>query len=166
MNSPSGRWRSSRSPWLADVALAVVVAAVDVAATAAASSAQSDLRHPGGLGYVLVVLAALPLGARRRWPRSVFGLTLAPTLIYLGVGYANGPVAVPVILALYTLALVVDRRRSTLVAVTTVVALVVVKAIQGTGLGEPHYRERSRLDRRPVVSGLVGQQPSGLCGRR
>jgi signal transduction histidine kinase len=71
-------------------------------------------------GYGLIVVAALPLAARRRWPVAVLAVSTAAIVAYLLVGYPYGPFMASCSIAVYTVAVALPLRPA---AVTSGVAL-------------------------------------------
>jgi hypothetical protein len=71
----------------ADLLLAVVVAAVQVAGTYAAAQHQPDRRGLDLLGVLLLSAGPLALVARRRHPVAVLGVAFATTLAYVLADY-------------------------------------------------------------------------------
>lgn len=101
------------------MALAVVVAAIQVGGTLAA--AQHDVttrRVPGALGIALLAVGPLALVARRRYPVAVLSIAWASTLAYWTIGYRRGPIFFGLICA-YFAAVMTGQRRT---AHTTLVA--------------------------------------------
>ena len=96
--------REHRLPTWADALLVVGLAAVVLGATTASGFHQTDGRTLDWLGYVWLVVAALPLLVRRRFPLSVFVVSAALTFTYYGSGYPGGPVIVLPAVALFALA--------------------------------------------------------------
>jgi signal transduction histidine kinase len=92
----------SRSTLLADAALAVGLAAFSLVGTYFASHQQADHRPFDPAAAALVVVAAAALTARRRYPVAVLALVFGATSIYLLIGYANGPIWFPLIIAYFT----------------------------------------------------------------
>jgi signal transduction histidine kinase len=118
---------------LLDILLTGFVLVADVAITAVFTGHQHHLETPGPVGYSLIVIGALGLLSRRRWPMQSFTATLAVTLVYFGLGYVNGPVMVPSIVALYTVALLSSRYTSIVGGVVAIVSIVLVKGAGGAG---------------------------------
>jgi len=98
-----------------DAAIAVALAAVQVAATYAAAQHQPERHTFNALAAVLLAGASLVLTFRRRWPRTVLWATLAFTLVYWVIGYGRGPVFFSLILAFGT-AVYMGRRRGAVTA--------------------------------------------------
>jgi signal transduction histidine kinase len=132
--------------WVADGLLAAAVGAVGLA-TAMASDTVGTGRTPwrplDGLGYLLLVIGPLALVARRRWPLGVLAVVEAVSLVYSARRYPEGGTGFTAFVALYTMAVLVDRRW--LVAAATAVALVLAVFMEvgfyGTTVieGEPLY---------------------------
>ena len=66
-------------------------------------------RHPALAAYLVVALPALALGWRDRAPAGVFALAVAGDVAWAGLGQIDGAALVPVIVALYWLALTRPR---------------------------------------------------------
>ena len=80
---------------------AVVVAAIQVGATAGAAHDQSAAERPyEPLAWGLLVLSAAGLLLRRRSPEAALVATAVPVWVYLALGYSGGPVYLAVIGAL------------------------------------------------------------------
>lgn len=61
--------------------------------------------------FVLVALCILPLTLRHRWPLPVLAFIAAATSLYQALGYPPSMALVGMLIALYTVATLVDRRR-------------------------------------------------------
>jgi signal transduction histidine kinase len=85
---------------VADVGLAVLVAAANVVAISVASEPQS--RSPDALAYVLGVVIGAMLLVRRRWPLAVLIASAALLFLYYSLNYPGIPPAVALAVALYT----------------------------------------------------------------
>ena len=93
-----------------DAALAIGLAIFGVVGTYFASAQQQPLRRPFEAGAAaLVVVAALALVARRRNPVVVLAVVFGATLLYFLIGYRDGPIWFPLIVA-YTTAAVRGHR--------------------------------------------------------
>ncbi|MGP3913546.1 sensor histidine kinase [Nonomuraea sp. 10N515B] len=62
------------------------------------------LRAPDALGTALVVLACVPVAARRRWPLAALCAGLAPEAVLTAAGYGNGVPGVAGLVLLYSVA--------------------------------------------------------------
>ncbi|MEU6641411.1 sensor histidine kinase [Saccharomonospora sp. NPDC046836] len=89
----------------ADVLGPLVLAAFVLVVTTVAAPHQPEARTLDVLGYGLLVGAALPLFVRRRFPLTVFAVSMACTVAYYWTLYPGGPAIVLPAFALYTLAL-------------------------------------------------------------
>jgi signal transduction histidine kinase len=123
----------TRSPtglpaWVADVALAMVLAVALVGALAV-EHGRHDLGRAAWLGYGLSVIAALAVIGRRRRPLMVFALTLTVALIAIAVVAPAGSISLPVVIAVYTLAQLDRRRRALALAVLAGVALALARGL-------------------------------------
>lgn len=95
-----------RAAWAAslpDVALAVGLAVFGVIGTYAASQQGQPLRRPFDAGAAaLVIVAALAVTWRRRHPVLVLAVVFGVTLGYFVIGYHDGPIWFPLIIAYFT----------------------------------------------------------------
>jgi signal transduction histidine kinase len=88
-----------------DVALAIGLAVFGVVGSYFASQQHQPLRRPFDAGTAaLVVASSLALIWRRRWPLAVLGFVYATTLVYFLIGYPDGPIWFPLIVAYFTAA--------------------------------------------------------------
>jgi len=119
---------SKRSSWVFDSVAAVIIAAVLLLGSIAEANAKVHPAppHPGVAGYLLVVIAALVLVVRRRAPVACWAVSITAVLVYTGLGYVDGASLVAVMIALYTVVVTGDRRRSLIIGTITVVALMTV----------------------------------------
>jgi signal transduction histidine kinase len=119
VNETLRRWRVP----LADLMLAVVLAAAGVAI---ARLIDPHLR-PGtpldAWGAALIVMAALALAVRRRWPIVAVAGSAGATTLYLLLGHSYGPIMVSLGIAVYTLARHCPPRQSAIVAAAVLAAL-------------------------------------------
>jgi signal transduction histidine kinase len=121
----SVRWLARLPAWAPDALLALVLAGVLVGARALESGS-----HRAALsGYALSVLAALAVAFRRRWPLGVLAATLAIALLVIAVASPTGAISLPVVVAVYTLAQVQERRRAALMALAAGVALALARGL-------------------------------------
>ncbi|MEV3982735.1 sensor histidine kinase [Nonomuraea sp. NPDC049758] len=77
---------------------------------------QRPLADLGHLGYVLLIVSGVVIAFRRRWPVPVFVTTALTSLVYYGLDFPDGPSALALVVALYTLAAFGDGRRSLVIA--------------------------------------------------
>lgn len=118
---------SRMPPYVQDALLALLVTVMQVQGTVGRIHANPDtvirpLAELDHLGYALLVVSGLAIAARRRWPVEVFVITAAASLTYYAVDYPDGPGWVSLFVAIYTVALRGDGRRS-LVVVSAGIAI-------------------------------------------
>jgi len=90
---------------LVDAAVVAVSGLISVGGTALASTHQTDDHGFGAVGITLLVVAVLALAFRNRYPVPVLAVVVAATMSYWSLGYARGPVFIPLIVALVTVLL-------------------------------------------------------------
>jgi signal transduction histidine kinase len=112
--------------WALDAALALALAAALVGVRAAEAH---GLQRAAWLGYALGVVAALLLAGRRRWPLAVFAGTLAIALLAIALASPSGAISLPVVIAIYTLAQLEQRRRAALLALLAGIALALARGL-------------------------------------
>ncbi|PZF97807.1 two-component sensor histidine kinase [Micromonospora deserti] len=110
-------WRES----VGDGALALALLAVGLAGTGPAAADEGGTAD--GRGYALVVVAALALAVRRRWPFVTLAVAAVATTAYLVLGYPYGPILVSFFVAVYTVA---THRTVRPAALASAVALVLL----------------------------------------
>lgn len=98
----ASRQRPAPSAIGVDVALFVVVSGLGIAMFV--TGGEVDARAPDVVGAVLLVVAALPLLARRQWPLLAFTVQLAIVLLYLALDYAGGAELPAVLAGVYSVA--------------------------------------------------------------
>ncbi|MEV6365525.1 sensor histidine kinase [Micromonospora musae] len=94
-----------RSGWretAADVPLALALLAVGLVGTGPATAQQGVTAD--GAAYAPVVVAALALVVRRRWPFGTLAVTVLAATAYLVLGYPYGPILLSLLVAVYTVA--------------------------------------------------------------
>jgi signal transduction histidine kinase len=126
----------SRAPALvADSVLALLLAGLGIAGTAALASHRAPNEAPvSGWAFVLVVVAALALAGRRVWPVATLALATLAVSVYLVRGYPYGPILFTVLVAVYTVARHLPMRRAAVVAVVALVVLL-MHVFAGPGAG-------------------------------
>ncbi|NES28519.1 sensor histidine kinase [Micromonospora terminaliae] len=96
------RERGNRGPWLLDGLVALALLAIGLAGTAPAGLNQGVGIGPAA--YPLVVVAALAVAVRRRWPLAALAVVTAASTAYLVLGYPYGPILLSFFVAIYTVA--------------------------------------------------------------
>jgi signal transduction histidine kinase len=99
----------SRRPVAPDVALAVVVAVVQVGATALAGPHQPEREPFDLLAALLLLVGPAALVVRRGYPVAVYAAAFASTLTYVSLGYPRGPIFFGLIVAFLTVVLAGHR---------------------------------------------------------
>ncbi|MEU5720545.1 sensor histidine kinase [Micromonospora sp. NPDC047738] len=95
----------NRSGWgdgVFDALVALVLVVFGLFGTAPAGLNQG--MGTGRATYPLVVVAALALAVRRRWPLATLAVVTAATTAYLVLGYPYGPILISFFVAVYTVA--------------------------------------------------------------
>ena len=95
--------------WPFDVALAAVVAALQIGGTCAASRHQTGRLAFDALAFILLAAGPLALLARRRAPDAVLVFVFLVTLAYSMRGYAHGPIFLALIVAFFTVVMAGHR---------------------------------------------------------
>jgi signal transduction histidine kinase len=122
----------------------VLIGAVQVGATAAASRNQPDARPFGWLACGLLVASAAALVARRWYPVAALIGTAAPIWVYLALHFSGGPVFLAMIGALVT-AILAGRRVAAWVAVAIGYPLFVWGAPWAGGFPMPSVAEAAGI---------------------
>jgi signal transduction histidine kinase len=121
-------WRAAAADGL--LALALVV--VGIFGTAGADLRTDADVSPDGRAYALVVVAALALAVRRRWPLATLAVAAGAASAYLVLGFPYGPILFVLFVAVYTAARHLPPARSGTAAGAALAALV-VHAFAGAG---------------------------------
>lgn len=95
---------------------ALAVGAFEVVGTFGATSNQPERKDVTALSLALLLAGPAALTLRDRYPRAVAVAAIASTLVYLGLGYAYGPVFLSVVVALVSLVLLGRRREAWVLA--------------------------------------------------
>lgn len=116
--------------WVVDGLLALLVAFLQVQGTVSRTEADPEtvvrpLADLGHLGHLLLVGSGLVLVARRRFPVAVLAVTGVASLAYYSLEFPDGPGWIALFVALYTLTLRGDGRRSLVVAGVGIAVLAV-----------------------------------------
>ncbi|MEU6202477.1 sensor histidine kinase [Micromonospora musae] len=124
-----------RSGWretAADVPLALVLLAVGLVGTGPATAQQGVTAD--GTAYAPVVVAALALAVRRRWPFGTLAVTVLAAAAYLVLGYPYGPILLSLLVAVYTVA---AHRALRPAAIGAAIALALLTLHVFVGSGSP-----------------------------
>jgi signal transduction histidine kinase len=115
-------------PFVADALLAAAVTAITLPSvwSTPIGEGDTDFRDPDVLGVVLLVLSSSPIAWRRRSPFPTLVVVGTAAVAYEALGYATQFSTVGVLIALYTAAAHLDRRRSVQAALFTAVGLAIV----------------------------------------
>jgi signal transduction histidine kinase len=143
------------------------LAALDLLAAvitaAACGYAAAEVTDPVSVAALVGVLFGLPVAVRRRWPLTASGYVVAASAVTLATGvipaYASMSVAMALSFTLYTVAVLVDRRRSvvTMVAGVTVIMVALAVSTVGGGVDSPqNLAEIGVIAAVPVVAWLFG----------
>src|SRR5262249_31425471 len=119
---------AAMNPVLSDALLAVILAAATLIDAIGAGHSQPDRRPLDAIGVVMELVAAGALALRRRRPLVVLGIVTVALATYLIMGYPYGPPMIPLVVAMYTVAVRLPIQRS-LVACTIAVLVMVVEAL-------------------------------------
>src|SRR5512134_4162367 len=92
----------ARTDLLVDTLLAAGVAVLITIGTFWASQGQPDRRPFDAGAAALLVLSAGALAARRRLPVATLATVFLANLVYLSLGYPQGPIWLPLIIAYFT----------------------------------------------------------------
>ncbi|WP_243709698.1 sensor histidine kinase [Micromonospora sp. 15K316] len=115
-----------------DVPLAVVLLAVGLLGTGPATARQGVTAD--GSAYAPVVVAALALVLRRRWPFATLAVTVLAAGAYLVLGHPYGPILLSLLVAVYSVA---AHRALRPAAVGAAAALVLLTVHVFVGSGSP-----------------------------
>ena len=109
--------------------VAVVVFCVGVTLAALSASDEPGARPPDAAAVVLLVAASAPLLVRRRWPVPVAAVTGLLSVAYLSMSFPGGPSTLPVLVALYAVAVTGHRWSSALTVLVFAGGGVAVRAL-------------------------------------
>src|SRR5215218_9885747 len=108
----SGSRRLPASAWVFDSALALVAASLPMAVFASMPVPSGVPVGVVALGYALVLLHTLPLAARRRFPGTVLGISVASGLAFAALFMPPVFLGPAILVAVYSVAAYGDRRVS------------------------------------------------------
>jgi len=115
-----GDWRRP----VADAAFALLLTFFGIMGTWGAGKDPGPGETPlSGTAFLLVILAALSLAVRRRWPLVTLTVTVVCTSLYLVMGYAYGPILLFLMIAEYTVARYVPTRKAVIWSAAALVFL-------------------------------------------
>jgi signal transduction histidine kinase len=136
-----------------DLLLTAFLLFLGLGGTAPASSHQHTTAPPGA--YVLVVIAALAVVVWRHHPLWTFVISGGATMLYIGLGYAYGPILFAAATADLTLALRIGLRRSLLAMGALLVASVAAIGV-GVAQGTRVWTEVISLAAWLIIPAAVG----------
>jgi signal transduction histidine kinase len=116
--------------WLPDVAVAGL-AAVVLTVVSAHIPANADGRSLADVGYALLAVAGLSVGAARRWPRMAALVVTVILCVFVARDYPNGPVWLTGLVTLAVLSWRTSRRTAVLGAMIMLVALTTTATATG-----------------------------------
>ena len=125
-------------------------------------------RHPPAVAYLIVALAALALIWRDRAPVAVFALTVVGSVAWAGLGQIDGAALVPVMVALYWLALTRPRGVVLAAGLTGAVAIFVAEGVLGPfgWFGGPNATMWPELLAAAALGGYVAARRQWLAADR
>ena len=162
---PQG-WRGA-----AGVALVILLAVVGSYAEANPAHSYAGLhltRHPPPAAYLLVALPALALAGRDRRPIAVFAFTVAGAVAWAAFGQIDGAALVPVIVALFWVALTRPRRDTLVAGLAGAVAIFVAEGTLGPfgWLGGPNATMWPELLAAAALGGYVAARRQWLAAEQ
>jgi signal transduction histidine kinase len=98
-------WRG----WQADLVITLAVGAIQIVGTRAAAQGQPEREPLDALAYLLLAVGPVALMARHRFPVSVYVIVFGTTLAYSLIGYAQGPIWLPLIISFFNAVLTGHR---------------------------------------------------------
>ncbi len=125
-------------------------------------------RHPPAAGYLLVALPAVALAWRDRAPVAVFGVAAAAAVGWAAFGQIDGAALVPVIVALFWVALTRPRQVALAAGLTGAVAIFVTEGTLGPfgWLGGPNATMWPELLAAGALGGYVAARRQWLAAER
>jgi signal transduction histidine kinase len=125
-------------------------------------------RHPPLVAYLVVGLPAVALIWRNRWPVTVFFLTVAGAVAWAAFGQIDGAALVPVIVALYWLALTRPRHVALTAGISGAAAIFLAEGLFGPfgWLGGPNATMWPELLAAGAVGGYVAARRQWQAAER
>jgi signal transduction histidine kinase len=93
-----------------------------------ASGGHPVVQNANWAAFILVSVAAVSLAWRRRYPSAVLGVSLTCVVVYTMLGYVNGTALLDVMIALYTVAVMVRGRQAVIAGAVVLISLMGVTA--------------------------------------
>ncbi|MEU0937157.1 MULTISPECIES: sensor histidine kinase [unclassified Embleya] len=109
------RWLPCRT-WVGEVLLVALMLLCVIGGSLGGSTREHNTGHPNALNLTIAGITCLVLLGRLRWPLTVLALTEAGQVFYLAADGLDGPILIPTMVALYTVAANGQLRRSVLIA--------------------------------------------------
>lgn len=122
-------WRPDLPPWLTELLICGSAAVATVYRISADVRDVGD-RAPDALAFAIGIAAALALVGRRRWPALTLATIVGLWLLYHVLDYPGGAPAVPVWIALYSVAVAARRGPGLVVAAALIVCDVLARTSQ------------------------------------
>jgi signal transduction histidine kinase len=118
-------WVVRRKSLLIDLALALGVLVIGLLGTGPAGADRPGSVPADARAYALVVVSALALVGRRRWPRATLAVSAVATSAYLVLGHAYGPILISFFIAVYSVAAYLPVRPAATAAIAALAVLLV-----------------------------------------
>lgn len=162
----SPRWRSA-----AGIALVILLSVVGCYVEANPAHSYAGLHlpgHPAAPAYLLVVLAGIALAWRDRAPVAVFAATVAAAVCWAALGQIDGAALVPVMVAMYWVALTRPRHVALAAGLAGAGAIFVTEGTLGPfgWLGGPNATMWPQLLAAGALGGYVAARRQWLAAER
>ncbi len=167
---PPPRWRS-RWQSAAGVVLVLLLTVIGCYVEANPAHTYDGLHlasHPPLAAYLLVALAALALAGRDRAPVAVFAVTIAAAVAWAALGQIDGAALVPVMVALFWVALTRSRQVALAAGLAGAVAIFVAEGTLGPfgWLGGPNATMWPQLLAAGALGAYVAARRKWLAAER
>ncbi|MGC0415316.1 sensor histidine kinase [Embleya sp. AB8] len=103
-------------PWVGELLLVALVLTCVIGGSIGGSNRDHTFGHPDAVNLTIAAVTSLALLGRLRRPLTVLALTEAGQVFYLAADGLDGPILMPTMVALYTVAASGQLRRSVLIA--------------------------------------------------